>query len=69
MPIQHTRDWVDFLEALGPLIAVVAVLAVGVMQVYLQRQQLKQDLFDKRYHVFEVFYAFGIAYLSGEDPP
>ncbi len=58
MPPQHARDWVDFLEALGPLIAVVAVLIVGFVQAYIQRQQLKQDLYDRRYAVYQSLVTF-----------
>src|ERR1019366_8159866 len=40
MPPQHTRDWIDVLEALGPLMAVIAVLIIGFVQAVLQRKQL-----------------------------
>jgi hypothetical protein len=61
MPLQHARDWVDFLEAIGPLVAVLVAIGVGLTQSYLQRQQLKQDLFEKRFAI----YAFVKEYLTG----
>ena len=61
---QHIRDWVDFLEALGPLIAVVAVLIVGSSQAYLQRQQLKQDLYDKRFRVYRSLVDYWITFTE-----
>jgi len=64
MPQQHIRDWVDFLEALGPLIAVVAVLIVGFFQAYLQRQQLKQDLYDKRFRVYRSLVDYWITFTE-----
>ena len=66
----HTRDWIDYLQALAPSIAVVVAIGVGVMQAYLQRQHLKQQLFEKRYMVFEsVSLAVGILTgLNAFDP-
>lgn len=46
------RDWIDLLEAFGPLIAVVVALLVGFTQLWLQERQLKQDLFEKRWKVY-----------------
>jgi len=64
MPQQHVRDWVDLLEALGPLIAVGAVLIVGFFQAHLQRQQLKQDLYDKRSRVYRSVVDYWITFTK-----
>jgi hypothetical protein len=61
-----SRDWIDLLEALGPLIAVGAVIMVGFLQVALQLEQVKQDLFDKRYKVYEAVDAFLTSVISAD---
>jgi len=52
------RDWIDLLEAFGPLTAVVVALIVGVTQLWLQKKQLSQELFDKRYVVYRAIQEF-----------
>jgi hypothetical protein len=52
VPQQQVRDWIDFLEALGPLIAAAAAAFIGAVQWSLQRKQLKQELFDKRFRIY-----------------
>jgi hypothetical protein len=47
----HQRDWIDILQAFGPSIAALVALSVGLMQWYLQRLNLKQALYDKRFSV------------------
>lgn len=47
----HQRDWIDILQAFGPSIAAAVAASVGVMQWYLQRLNLKQALYDKRFSV------------------
>lgn len=51
MPVQHMR-WFDFLAALAPSFGVIAAVYIGLMQAHLQRQNLKQNLYDKRFRVF-----------------
>jgi len=53
MPTYHTRDWIDILAAFAPVVAVFVAVGVGLMQLYLQRQQWKQNLYDKRYVVYD----------------
>jgi len=57
------RDWIDLLEAFGPLIAAFVAVGVGLMQRHLQKQQLKQDLFEKRYKVYALTQDFAAAAL------
>jgi hypothetical protein len=52
MPPTPHRDFIGYLQALGPLIAASVAVGVGLMQRHLQKQQLKQNLFDKRYKVY-----------------
>ena len=51
MPAQHTRDWIDYLVAFAPLVAISVAVSVALMQAYLQRQHLKQTLYDKRWEI------------------
>jgi hypothetical protein len=53
MPPQHPV-WLDYATAVGPLLAVIVAVGVAIMQYYLQRQQQRQDLFAKRFAVYEV---------------
>ena len=66
MPPQHTRDWIDVLEALGPLMAVIAVLIIGFVQAVLQRKQLAYNLFDKRYTIYSELGAFFLSAVSND---
>jgi Na+-transporting NADH:ubiquinone oxidoreductase subunit NqrC len=52
MPVPQ-RDWIDFVYAFAPAIAVFAAVIIGGVQLYLQRKQQQQDLFDKRFKVYE----------------
>jgi hypothetical protein len=52
MPPAPTKGALDYLQELGPLIAALVAVGVAVMQYYLQKQQWKQSLYDKRYAVF-----------------
>jgi Na+-transporting NADH:ubiquinone oxidoreductase subunit NqrC len=51
MPVPQ-RDWIDYVYAFAPAIAVFAAVIIGGVQLYLQRKQQQQDLFDKRYKVY-----------------
>ena len=53
MPAPPPRDFLGILQALGPFIAASVAMGVGIMQYYLQSNKSKQDLFDKRFHVYE----------------
>src|ERR1039458_7664385 len=46
------RDVLGYLQALGPLIAALVAVGVALMQRHLQKQQLKQNLFEKRWKVY-----------------
>jgi hypothetical protein len=60
MPPTSHRDRIDLLEAFGPPIAAVVALIIGLTQLWLQREQLKQDLFDKRYKVYALTRDFAV---------
>lgn len=53
MPSQHS----PFLEY-APFLAMLIAIGVALMQYYLQRQQQKQNLFDKRLRVFSAIHEF-----------
>src|SRR5271157_5328725 len=52
MPPTLHRDFLGYLQSLGPLIAASVAVGVGLMQWYLQKQHLKQNLFEKRWKVY-----------------
>src|ERR1017187_4253649 len=52
MPPTPHRDFLGYLQALGPLTAALTALGVGFMQWHLQKQHLKQNLYDKRWKVY-----------------
>ena len=54
-PTPHTRDWIGY--ALPSLVILVSV-SVGITQAYLQRQNQKQQLFDKRFKVYTTIREF-----------
>jgi hypothetical protein len=50
--MEHTRDWIDILQALlTPTIALIAV-GIGLAQWWTARNRLKLDLFDTRWSVY-----------------
>jgi hypothetical protein len=64
----HTKDWIDILAAFAPLLAVLVAVGVALMQYYLQRQQLKQDLFDKRFNVYRAVMDLTKDIIGNDDP-
>ena len=52
MPVQHTRDFVDYAAAFAPTAAVLVALIIGAIQLILQWQQAKQDRFELQYKVY-----------------
>jgi hypothetical protein len=58
MPPAPHRDFLGYLQALGPLIAASVAVGVGLTQFYLQRQKYKQDLFDRRFKVYSATWDF-----------
>jgi hypothetical protein len=48
MPAQHTYDFVKY----APFMAILIAIGVALMQYYLQRQQQKQNLYEKRWQVY-----------------
>lgn len=66
MPCEQARDLTSYITAYAPLLAVFVAIGVALMQYYLQKQQLKQDLYDKR---FRVFYAIQKVLSQPEVPP
>jgi hypothetical protein len=53
MPPIPKRDFLGYLQALGPLIAACVAVGVATMQQNLQRQSQKQDLFEKCFHIYK----------------
>jgi hypothetical protein len=60
MPAPHTRDLLDY----APILAMVIAIGVAVMQAYLQRQQRKQTLFDRRFKVYQETIAYLMTMLQ-----
>lgn len=52
IPHQNTKDWIDYLAAFAPLMAITVAVFVAIVQAQLQRQQLRQHLIDKRFDVY-----------------
>lgn len=57
-PPTPRRDFLGYLQSLGPLIAACVALYIGFTQRRLQRQQLKQNLFEKRFAVYEAIKSY-----------
>jgi hypothetical protein len=68
MPNYHARDWIDIVAVFIPAAAVFVAVGVGFMQYYLQRRQLRQNLYDKRYTVYEAVrkYLFAVWWAYGK---
>jgi hypothetical protein len=47
----HQRDWIDYLVAFAPFVAICVAVSVALMQAHLQRLNLKQALYDRRFTV------------------
>ena len=52
MPYQETRDLTSYISAYAPFVGVLVAIGVALMQFYLQREQAKQSLFDRRFTVY-----------------
>lgn len=52
IPPTPNRDFIGFLQALGPLTAALVAVGVGTMQWHIQKQNLKQQRFAKRLEVY-----------------
>lgn len=52
MPPTPPRDVLGYLQALGPLIAVTVAVGVAFMQRHIQKKQLNQSIYDKRFTVY-----------------
>jgi hypothetical protein len=66
MPPAQDRDFLGYLQSLGPLIAASVAIGVALVQYGLQRQSQKQDLFDKRFTVFTTVEAYLTAVNTGD---
>jgi hypothetical protein len=58
MPPTPQRDFIGYLQALGPLIAVVVAVSVAFMQWHIQKQNLRQQRFAKRFEVYQAVCRF-----------
>lgn len=63
----HTKDWIDVLAALSPAIAVLVAIGVALVQAYLQKQELKQNLYEKRSAVYYAVLELWEALRKGEE--
>lgn len=61
----HQRDWIDYLLAFAPFMAMIVAVSVGLMQAFVQRQAQKQNLFDKRFKVYDACAVY-LAKLLGD---
>jgi hypothetical protein len=62
-PTQH-RDFLGYLQSLGPVIAACVAVGVGLMQRHLQKQHLKQQMFAKRFEVYSAVRRFVSAVIK-----
>lgn len=53
MPPAPQRDFLGYLQGLGPLIAACVAVGVAMMQYAIQRHSQKQDLFEKRFQIYK----------------
>ena len=58
MPPTPQRDFLGYLQALGPLIAACVAVGVALMQWHIQKQNLKQQRFAKRFEVYQAVRRF-----------
>jgi hypothetical protein len=65
MPPTPHGDFLGYLQALGPLIAACVAVGVALTQRHLQKQQLKQNLFEKRFAVYEAIKRHLVESMSG----
>ena len=64
MPPTPQRDFLGYLQALGPLIAALVAVGVGLMQWHLQKEHLKQQMFAKRFLVYSAVRRFVSAVIK-----
>jgi len=64
MPPTPHRDFLGYLQSLGPLIAACVAVGVGLMQQHLQKQHLKQQMFAKRFEVYSAVRRFVSAVIK-----
>jgi hypothetical protein len=67
MPHTHPKDWIDVLAALSPTVAVLVAIGVAVVQAYLQKEALKQNLYDRRFRVYSAVLELWEALRKAED--
>jgi hypothetical protein len=65
-PPPQDRDFLGYLQSLGPLIAASVAVGVAGVQYSLQRQSQKQDLFEKRFKVYTTVEAYLTAVNTGD---
>jgi hypothetical protein len=69
MPSQPVRDLTSYISAYAPVLAALVAVGVGIMQYYIQRQHLKQNLFEKRHKVYTATQKFIRAVLDNNGTP
>ena len=55
------------IAAIAPAVAVLVAVGVALMQYYLQKQQQKQALFEKRFKVYEETLSYLVVMMNDEE--
>lgn len=68
MPHYHQKDVFDYIAAIVPLLAVLVAIGVGWVQFRIQKKQLQQDVFEKRFVVYSATRTLLVDLLRPEGP-
>ena len=61
----HQRDWIDYLVAFAPFMAICVAVSVALMQAHLQRLNLQLALYDRRFTIRQhVLQYYGTTYTQ-----
>jgi hypothetical protein len=59
------RDLTSYVSAYAPLLATLVAVGVGLMQYYIQRQHQRQNLFEKRFEIYQAVRELWSAAIEG----
>jgi hypothetical protein len=68
MPHYHEKDLFDYVDAVVPLLAVLVAVAVGAIQLYLQKRQFGLAYFQERFDVYATTRQFFVSILDPQGP-